>query len=78
MSILVGIAPGPPRGPWVVDLWVNGSPNPLCYHKSPLPFSEPDGFARASLRMDARAKLHPSKKRDYGEILISTISRAIL
>ena len=34
-----GIAAGPPHGPWVVDLWVNGSPNPLCYHKSPLLFS---------------------------------------
>ena len=35
----VGIAAGPPHGPRVVDLWVNGSPNPLCYHKSPLLFS---------------------------------------
>ena len=34
-----GIAAGPPHGPRVVDLWVNGSPNPVCYHKSPLLFS---------------------------------------
>ena len=76
--LCVGIALGPPHGPRLVDLWVNGSPNPLCYHKSPVLFCVPDGFAHASLRMDARAKLHPSKKRDYGEILISSISRAII
>ena len=26
----------PPHGSWAVDRWVNGSPNPLCYHKSPI------------------------------------------
>ena len=64
--LCVGIALGPPHGPRLVDLWVNWSPNPLCYHKSPMLFCVPDGFGRACLRIGAHPKLHPREKQTTG------------
>ena len=64
--LCVGIALGPPRGPTGVDLRKNGSPDPLCYHKNPIPFCVPDGFGHASLRMDACTKLHPQENKHAG------------
>ena len=59
----VGIAPGPPHGPRVVDLWVNGSPNPLCYHKSPLLFSNQTA-PHAHLSVWTRVQSYTQAKRE--------------